>query len=260
MTDGTIADFDPDSPLVSAIHPSPNINERRNAARPSMLILHYTGLPTVERSIQVLADPACQVSCHYVVGEAGEVFQMVPEHMRAWHAGVSYWQGHTDLNSMSISIEIQNPGHDGGYPDFPEPQMQTVTALARDIVDRHGIRGEHVLAHSDIAPSRKNDPGEKFDWRRLWQAGVGHWVEPVAPDATPLPAGPDAIGKDRIIAFQNRLRDYGYASPTDGCLDADATKVVVAFQRHFRPQRTDGVIDLSTIETLTRLLRARDSG
>ena len=143
-----------------------------------MLILHYTGMPSCEDAIRCLASPQSGVSCHYVVDEDGAITQMVPEAFRAWHAGVSYWQGIEDINSCSIGIEIHNPGHDGAYPDFPDAQMAAVEALCLDIVDRNGIPPRRVLAHSDVAPRRKIDPGEKFDWAKLAQAGIGHWVEP----------------------------------------------------------------------------------
>ncbi len=254
MTSHAVVDFAPDCDLVANLHPSPNVNERRNVAAPSILILHYTGLACAEQSISVLSDPRCQVSCHYVVDECGLITQMVAERMRAWHAGLSYWQGHTDLNSMSIGIEIQNPGHDGGYPDFSDQQMQSVVALSKDITARHGMRPEHVLAHSDVAPLRKLDPGEKFDWKALWQAGIGHWVEPVAvPGADAVAPDPD---RSRICKVQGLLAKYGYDCPVTGTLDRKTTKVVMAFQRHFRPARVDGLIDHSTHDTLRRLVGA----
>ncbi|MGI9426080.1 MAG: N-acetylmuramoyl-L-alanine amidase, partial [Hyphomicrobiaceae bacterium] len=182
MSTSAPSEFEPDSQLVGSLHPSPNVNARIDVQRPTLLILHYTGLPTVERSITVLADPACQVSCHYVIDERGRITQMVPEGLRAWHAGLSYWQGQRDINSMSIGIEIQNPGHDAGYPDFPPQQMSSVIALAQDIIARYAMRPQHVLAHSDVAPMRKKDPGEKFGWSDLAAAGVGHWVSPAAID------------------------------------------------------------------------------
>lgn len=251
MTCVTAADFVPDSDLVNDVHPSPNINERRDGHRPSILVMHYTGLPSVERSIAVLCDPACQVSCHYVIDEAGRITQMVPERLRAWHAGVSSWHGRTDLNSMSIGIEIQNPGHSGGYPDFPAVQMAAVTALARDIVTRNQIRPRNVVAHSDIAPLRKDDPGEKFNWRDLARAGVGYWVEPAPVVATPTPQPPSP---ETIADAQKLLQDYGYACPQSGQLDDVTTKVIIAFQRHFRPARVDGCLDRSTLDTLRKLV------
>ena len=249
------ADFAPDSPLVYQLHPSPNINERRDGLEPEILILHYTGLESVERSIAVLADPVCQVSCHYVIDENGRVTQMVPEEKRAWHAGVSHWKGQTDLNSWSIGIEIQNPGHELGYPDFPEAQMTSVIALSKDILTRNNIRPEHVLAHSDIAPLRKIDPGEKFDWPGLAKNGVGHWRQPAK-----LDPGDDGLSKGacnaEVAEFQTMLKEYGYGCPQSAELDDETTKYIEAFQRHFRPARVDGRLDDSTILTMKSLLSA----
>jgi N-acetylmuramoyl-L-alanine amidase len=220
---------------------------------PSILLLHYTGLPTAEKSIEVLSRPDCKVSCHYVVDVDGRITQMVAEKDRAWHAGVSFWKGETDINSASIGIEIQNPGHYAGYPDFPAEQMQAVTALCRDIVARHDIPAARVLAHSDVAPSRKIDPGEKFDWAGLAEAGVGHWVAPAPVD--PADPGLEEDGKVTAAA-QALLAAYGYAVETNGIFD-DATRAVVrAFQLHFRPARPDGRLDRSTLDTLERLMGA----
>ncbi len=161
----------PDGQLVADLHPSPNVEPRLKGLTPSILVMHYTGLPTVERALDVLSRVDCKVSCHYVVDVDGRIIQMVPEALRAWHAGLSYWEGETDINSASIGIEIQNPGHANGYPEFPAVQIEAVAALSRDIVARHGIEARHVLAHSDIAPGRKIDPGEKFDWKGLGRSG-----------------------------------------------------------------------------------------
>ncbi len=245
--------FRPDSPFVDEVHLSPNVGPRKDGHRPNVLIVHYTGLESVERSIQVLADPVCAVSCHYVVDTDGRVTQMVAEAQRAWHAGVSYWQGETDLNSMSIGIEVQNPGHSAGYPDFPDAQMLAIERLAGDIVGRHDIRPERVLAHSDIAPQRKCDPGEKFDWARLAHTGIGYWQPPAPPDTEV--ADPGELDADASVArAQQLLAAYGYEVAADGRLDARTRKVVAAFQRHFRPARVDGLVDRSTIATLERLL------
>ena len=247
--------LEPDSALVSAVHPSPNIDDRREGLATTLLILHYTGLPTLERSIEVLADPACRVSCHYVVAEDGRTTQMVPEHKRAWQAGVSHWAGETDINSASIGIEIQNPGHFGGYPPFPDGQMETVRALCRDICTRHPIAPQGVLAHSDVAPSRKIDPGEKFDWAWLAGHGVGHWVEPA-----PIVEEGERLGLgDRgpaIATMQRALAAYGYGMPDSGEFDIATQYVVMAFQRHFRQRRVDGCWDLSCARTLERLSAA----
>lgn len=178
---------------------------------------------------------------------------MVAEEMRAWHAGVSIWAGEADINSHSIGFEIHNPGHDDGYPDFPERQMQAVIALGLDVVRRWRIRPERVLAHSDVAPLRKNDPGERFDWPRLARAGLGHWVQPVPIDRHDQGFGPGSRAS-AISSMQQMLASYGYGIETSGELDTLTEKVIVAFQRHFRPARVDGRLDRSTLQTLERLI------
>jgi N-acetylmuramoyl-L-alanine amidase len=236
-------------------HPSPNC-EPRAVDAPDMLILHYTATETAEAAIRWLADPSSKVSCHYVVDEAGRITRMVPEGERAWHAGVSYWRGSRDINSRSIGIEIQNVGPAGGYPDFPEPQMRAVVDLCADIVRRHRIRPEHVLGHSDVAPHRKIDPGEKFAWSRLARAGVGLWVEPGPPGDGPLLA----IGSTghEAARLQRLLRELGYDCPPTGVFDPATETIVRAFQMHWRPARVDGRGDASTLDTLQRLITLRD--
>ena len=247
----------PDSPFVDQIAPSPNIGKRRGGGRVDFLILHYTGLESARRSIDVLCDPRCEVSCHYLIDDDGAVVQMVSEVDRAWHAGLSSWHGVEDINSHSIGIEIQNPGHENGYPTFPDVQMQAVEALAGDIRSRHSIRPEHVLAHSDIAPQRKIDPGEKFDWERLAEAGIGHWVQPRPLSAPPAGRSRNEHQSDEKVALlQELLATYGYRVERDGVLDASTQKVIAAFQRHFRPERVDGLPDESTIGTLEDLITA----
>ena len=239
----------PDTPLATVLHPSPNIEPRRGGGGPDILLLHYTGMHSCQRAIQWLADPRSKVSCHYVIDTDGTVTQMVAESLRAWHAGVGVWAGSDDVNSRSIGIEIHNPGHDQGYPPFPEAQMRAVIALSRDIVRRHAIAPRNVLAHSDIAPTRKIDPGEAFDWPRLAREGVGHWVEPAA-----LAVGDAvAVGEAGLARARRLLASYGYGIAGDA--DAAATATVVrAFQRHFRPARVDGIVDASTLDTLERLV------
>lgn len=246
--------FPADSPLVRRIVPSPNHSMRRPGTRTEILLLHYTGMLTGEAALERLCDREAKVSSHYLVFESGEVVQMVPEALRAHHAGESWWQGADDVNSRSIGIEIENPGHDFGYPDFPEQQIEAVIALCRDILARHRIPPQNVLAHSDVAPTRKQDPGEKFPWQRLYAQGVGLWVPP-----TPL--GSDAgltLGArgEKVFELQRLLADYGYGLPTNGEYDALTEAVVRAFQLHFRPQRADGIADASTIATLRALLAA----
>lgn len=247
----------PDSPLVDDLVASPNIEPRQNGLGPTVLVMHYTGLPTAQKSIEILSRPDCKVSCHYVVDVDGRITQMVGEEMRAWHAGVSSWHGETDINSQSIGIEIQNLGHNQGYPDFPQAQMNRVRDLSIDILNRHNIPSHNVVAHSDIAPGRKTDPGEKFDWAFLHAAGVGHWVAPVAPDVSET--GFQLGDQDPIVAdVQEKLRRYGYGIIVTGDHTDASVTVVSAFQRHFRPARFDGVIDRSTIATLDALLNGLD--
>jgi len=245
----------PDTPLVARLHPAPGIEPRRGVSRPDMLVLHYTGMTSCARAIDWLARPEAKVSCHYVIDLDGTITQMVAEAQRAWHAGVSAWAGETDINSRSIGFEIHNPGHDHGYPDFPEPQMAAVVALAADVVGRWRIPARRVLAHSDVAPHRKNDPGEKFDWQRLAAAGIGVWIEPTPVDAADAGHGPGATDDD-VRRAQALLADYGYCAPLHGGLDPETTRVLVAFQRHFRPARVDGRLDRSTLLTLERLIAA----
>lgn len=231
--------------------PSPNHNERVGGAA-DMLLLHYTGMETGEGALARLCDPVAQVSAHYLVFEDGRIVSMVDEARRAWHAGVASWMGETDINSRSIGIEIVNPGHDLGYPDFPGVQIEAVAALAADIVGRHRISAPRVLAHSDVAPGRKADPGEKFPWAPLADAGVGHWVPPVEPlDGPVLSLGDPG---DQVAELQFQLADYGYGISVDGWFGDVTADVVTAFQRHFRPLQVDGAADLSTVGTL-RLLR-----
>lgn len=212
-------------------------------------------MASAAKAIDWLSRPESRVSAHYVVDVDGRITQMVAEAMRAWHAGVSVWQGERDINSLSIGIEIQNPGHEDGYHDFPAEQMRAVAGLCRDIVARHGVRPERVLAHSDIAPSRKIDPGEKFNWAWLAAEGIGHWVEPVAVDATDAGLCLGATGP-RVAEMQGLLRDYGYGCADHGELDQPTEVVIKAFQRHFRPARVDGRIDRSTVATLEKLIAA----
>ena len=244
----------PDSRLVGHVHASPNVDTRRRGLRPMLLILHYTGLPSVEVSIRVLADPKCKVSCHYVIGEDGVITQMVAEHDRAWQAGVSFWAGESDINSASIGIEIQNPGHAGGYPEFPRAQMMAVRDLCLDICARHQIPRAGVLAHSDVAPARKIDPGERFDWPWLADAGVGHWVRP-EPVGEGERLGLDDVGP-AVLEMQRALAAYGYGIAASGTFDIATQYVVMAFQRHFRTARVDGCWDRSCAVTLARLTAA----
>ena len=214
--------------------PSPNRGPRPPGTDIDMLILHYTGMATAAEALMRLCDPAAKVSAHYVVDEDGTVTRLVAEEMRAWHAGESCWRGAADINDRSIGIELVNPGHAFGYRPFPEPQIAALTALARDVRERHRIPPGNVVGHSDVAPGRKMDPGELFDWRRLARAGIGLW-----PDPTGLSAAP-ATGDDAPAL----LAEIGYALGEPG--DSATRAAIAAFQRHYRPGRIDGRLDDET--------------
>ena len=236
-------------------HASPNHGERIGGKPVDMLILHYTGMISDERALKWLTDPESAVSSHYFVFEDGRIAKLVEEDRRAWHAGQSFWAGETDINSRSIGIEVANPGHEFGYRPFPAPQIAAVIALSRDILARHPIPPERVLAHSDVAPLRKEDPGELFPWGDLHKAGVGAWVPP-----EPLGGGVSfKLGErgEGVAEIKNRLRSYGYAVGDWLEFDGVTEAAVRAFQRHFRPERVDGVADTSTMKTLDCLAALR---
>ena len=219
-----------------------------------MLVLHYTGMASPEAALDRLRDPLHEVSSHYLVMPDGEVIQLVREERRAWHAGRSSWAGDRDLNSCSIGVEIAHPGHQGGLPPYPAAQIAAVIALSHDLVTRHAIAPRRVLGHSDIAPDRKDDPGETFPWESLHAAGIGHWVAPA-----PIGPGPSLGPGDRgeaIGALRTSLAAYGYPLACTEVYDPDLTAVVIAFQRHFRQAKVDGLADGSTLETLAALSAA----
>ena len=236
---------------------SPNHGSRAPGCAIDMVLLHYTGMRDGSSAIEWLCNPVSQVSSHYVVEEDGTILQLVPDERRAWHAGRSSWAGETDINSVSIGIEIVNGGHDYDLPAFPQPQIEAVTRLCRALTLRYRIAPERVLAHSDVAPARKRDPGERFPWAQLAAAGVGHWVEawPTAPG--PIPALQNV---PNIRAVQHALAAYGYGVDCTGCDDEATETVVRAFQRHFRPMRVDGRADAALLRLLTDLTRTRRSG
>lgn len=230
--------------------PSPNFDAR--TAPPSILVLHYTGMKTGDEAIARLRDPEAKVSSHYVVEEDGRIFSLVPEERRAWHAGVSYWRGRRNVNGDSIGIEIVNPGHEFGYRAFPEAQVAAVIALVGDIRSRWEIEDRDIVGHSDVAPNRKDDPGELFPWKRLAEAGHGLWAQ-----APPAPGEPIGEGEEgaAVFALQAGFTRLGYDLPPSGRFDADTTAVVRAFQRHWRPERVDGIADGETRARLIALLR-----
>ena len=207
--------------------PSPN-HGPRTPGPVDILLLHYTGMVDAGQALARMCDPAAEVSAHYMIDEDGTVCRLVDEDRRAWHAGDSYWAGETDINSRSVGIELVNPGHEFGYRPFPDAQMEALIALAGDILARYPIPPWRVLGHSDVAPARKQDPGELFDWPRLAAAGIGVW-----------PAGPVADAAADAEAVARDLAAIGYRM-------ADGAAVVAAFQRHFRPARFDGRIDAET--------------
>ena len=252
-----MAQFSPDSSVVERVEPSPNFDERTGLGYADMILLHYTGMQFSHEAIHRLCDPKARVSSHYVVTETGSIIQLVQEAKRAWHAGVSVWGGDTDVNSRSIGIEVCNPGHDFGYPDFPPRQIAATILLCRSILTRNIVRPENIVAHSDVASSRKNDPGEKFPWKLLALSGVGLWVEAGAiADAESFKlhdTGP------KVTELQRMLADYGYGIDATGRYDIATTEIVTAFQRHFRPAQVDGITDAATLQTLRKLLVARDT-
>lgn len=238
----------------SEVRPSPNFGPRRGLIVPDMLILHYTGMASGPAAEDWLCNAESEVSSHYLVHEDGRIVQMVREADRAWHAGKSSWHGASDINSCSVGIEIVNPGHTLGYRGFPKRQIDAVIGLCAGICDRHGIRPERVLAHSDVAPGRKVDPGEKFPWRRLAAAGIGHFVPPGPVRHGAVLAEGDAGAA--VEQLQTLLSLYGYGIAITGVFDERTRIVVEAFQRHFRPRRVDGIADGSTTRTLSRLVAA----
>jgi N-acetylmuramoyl-L-alanine amidase len=249
--------FSPDSFIVADVVPSPNHDERKDDRLTDLILLHYTGMPTGEGALERLCALESKVSAHYVVFEDGRIVQCVPEERRAWHAGVSSWAGETDINSCSIGIEIVNPGHEFGYPDFPLRQTAAVIALCKSILTRRGpISSDRVLAHSDVAPARKQDPGEKFPWDRLSESGVGHWVRP-APLKLEGPSLKPGESGEAVTRLQRTLHSYGYGIAESGSYDDATRAVVAAFQRHFRPARVDGIADASTLLTLRALSETR---
>ena len=222
--------------------PSPNHNERPPGMPVDILILHYTGMKTAKAAIDRLRDPEAQVSSHYVVDEDGAVLRLVPEERRAWHAGISYWRGHAALNDRSVGIEIVNPGHEWGYRDFPVLQMAAVCDLCLSILSRHPIPPRNVVAHSDVAPDRKEDPGERFGWEDLARNGVGLWPLRV-PDL-----GVGGLVRDALALrpVRGALNAIGYRVAPEGALDPALSTVLRAFQRHWRPEAVTGQADEGT--------------
>jgi len=226
--------------------PSPNHGPRAPGKALDMLILHYTGMPSAEAALERLCDGDAQVSAHYLIDEDGTVYRLVREDRRAWHAGRSFWRGETDINSRSIGIELVNPGHAFGYRPFPPAQMQALSVLAGDLVKEYAIPALHVLAHADVAPDRKQDPGELFDWQTLAGLGIGAWPRPDAGDDAPA----DPAEARRLLA------GIGYGVPDGTAWDDTARLACLAFQRHWHPERLTGEADGETVRRMRALLRA----
>jgi len=227
--------------------PSPNHDARPAGKATDLVILHYTGMRDAESALRRLTDPAAKVSSHYLIDEQGAVYRLVDESRRAWHAGVSYWGGERDVNGVSIGIELVNPGHDFGYRPFPYAQMTALIELCRGVVARHPISRARVVGHSDVAPRRKIDPGELFDWRALAAAGFGMWPKPLEGSADPA-------------AALKALARIGYEIGQDET-DEITRAAIAAFQRHFRPGRIDGEVDSETgslIHGMARALKETD--
>jgi N-acetylmuramoyl-L-alanine amidase len=222
-----------------------------------MIVLHYTGMETGKAALERLRDPAARVSAHYVIEEDGRVFSLVDEARRAWHAGDSAWRGVTDTNGRSIGVEIVNPGHEFGYRPFPQAQIETVINLVGDIRSRWTIDDALILGHSDVAPRRKQDPGELFPWRALAEAGHGLWVEPPPAPGAPLGAGESGLG---VLVLRSGLARLGYDIAAAGDFDDDLSMVVTAFQRHWLQSRCDGIADGDTRARLMALLRLAGEG
>ena len=210
-------------------HPSPNFGPRPDGIVIDMLVIHYTGMPSGVAALRRLCDPAAEVSAHYLIEEDGRLFRLVDEAERAWHAGAGLWRGDSNINDRSIGIELVNPGHEYGYRPFPAAQMAALIGLARDILARHPIPAQNVVGHSDVAPMRKQDPGELFDWRALAAAGIGAW--------------PDAPGDGDGGDVGTLLTDIGYDS-------SDLELALVAFQRRYLPARVDGQLDADVLNQL----------
>src|SRR5581483_5961916 len=225
--------------------PSPNHDPRAPGSRIDILVLHYTGMKTAEAALQRLCDPEAKVSAHYTIDRDGTVYRHVPEELRARHAGVSWWAGVRDVNSHSIGIELVNPGHEFGYVPFAGAQIAALIDLCSGIFARHKIPPARVVGHSDVAPDRKEDPGELFPWKQVAEFGIGLW-----PHANPLPQQEKERGEGE--RFAEKLSRFGYGTPPD--VDWPLEKTIAAFQRHFRPSCINGIADAECAALLERLL------
>jgi N-acetylmuramoyl-L-alanine amidase len=237
--------------LSAIVHcSSPNFDDRDPAVPLQFVVLHYTGMKTGDEALARLCDPAAKVSAHYVIEEDGHVFLLVEEDKRAWHAGKSFWRGTADLNSASIGIELVNPGHQFGYRPFPAAQIKALKQILRGIVKRRNLEpATALLGHADVAPSRKEDPGELFPWRELAEEGLGSWPAPKAED----------YGFAEDAEVQNLLRAIGYDCPASGTYDQTTRAALLAFQRHYHPENLTGTPEKETVARLRALRRLLDA-
>lgn len=245
--------FQADTKCKCTVQPAFNFGDRAEHLSIDILLLHYTGMETGEAALDWLCREESGVSCHYLVFEDGRIVQMVREEKRAWHAGKSSWQGEVDTNSRSIGIEIVNPGHSGAYPDFPDVQIKSVIELCRDILKRNqNILPKNVLAHSDVAPGRKHDPGEKFPWKLLYEQGIGHWASSdISISETTQNVDQCCI---EVSKLQAMLFEYGYGVDISGIYCSKTRDCVFAFQQHFRQNKVDGIADEQTVSVLEGLM------
>ncbi|HEU0118712.1 MAG TPA: N-acetylmuramoyl-L-alanine amidase [Alphaproteobacteria bacterium] len=228
---------------------SPNFDARDQAVKLTYIVLHYTGMKTGKEALERLIDPAAKVSAHYVVEEDGRIFQLVDEKNRAWHAGRGSWKDVTDINSASIGIELVNPGHQHGYRAFPSAQITVLKELLRDIIARNNFDARTcLLGHSDIAPERKEDPGELFPWQELAKDGLGVWPQPNESDYADADDG----------EVQKLLRQIGYACPTTGAYDRETRAALIAFQRRYEPETLTGTPERETVGRMRALCRAKN--
>ncbi|MEN9855707.1 MAG: hypothetical protein RLZZ157_833 [Pseudomonadota bacterium] len=271
-------------PLDRVQAPSPNFDARTRPIR--FVVLHYTGMARGDVALALLTDPAptrskyrhdlppsamgkpdkpppdamSRVSCHYLVCENGQVVQLVDEANRAWHAGAGYWDGEDNLNSCSIGIEIANGGHEFGLPAYTSEQIAAVIALLGGILQRHGLDRHHVIGHSDLAPARKIDPGEHFPWQTLAQAGVSIWPDVAAGKMPSATSETGVQGTYDIARLEQDLALIGYGVAGLGVYDTALAQIVSAFQRRFRPDKVDGILDAHTaalIEAVAAILRPK---
>ena len=255
MADGYISRLSPncDERLPPEGHDKPVIDT---------IILHYTGMESAEAALERMCDPDAEVSAHYMIDEQGKVFELVAPEKRAWHAGVSFWQGRNGLNHTSIGIELVNPGHDLGYLGFPEAQIESLLALLRSLRDKFDIPANRYLGHSDVAPGRKVDPGEKFPWQRLSEEGFGVWptsrCDATLTNKKTILAKKGMMGSE-IASLNKLLVLAGYSVPVNEEFSQMTADALAAFQRHWHQEGVHGYLDESTLVVLKDIAKRLNS-